>query len=184
MKCSERVRLIPLTQGKFAVVDEDDYEIVRRFPWYCQRTKRTNYAMCKMYIGSLGGKSQSVYMSLHRLIMRPPHVMDIDHKDHNGLNCRRSNMRICTRTENARGRRICTDIRRKTSVYKGVSWNKRICKWHARICVKRKDIHLGYYLYETEAAYAYDEAAIKYFGEYAILNFPKREYLCEIKSPL
>lgn len=177
MDCPDGARLVPLTQGKFAIVDEEDYEISARFPWYIQNTRRSSYAICKMYIGSIGGKSCSAYMSLHRLIMRPASGMDIDHLNHNGLDCRKKNMRICTRQQNACNRRSNRQVKEKSSLYKGVSWHKRLRQWQSGIAVNKRDVHLGYFDLEIDAAKAYDRVAIAHFGEFAHTNFPKEDYL-------
>lgn len=93
---------------------------------------------------------------------------DVDHKDGNGLNNQRSNLRTATRAQNARNRRIRTD---NTSGFKGVTWRKDLGKWNAFIEIKTKRIHLGYFTDPMEAACAYDMAAVKYFGEFAHCNF-------------
>jgi len=98
--------------------------------------------------------------------MRPSIGMDIDHRDHDGLNCRRENMRICTHIQNMQNKRPIKGILR----YKGVSWACWARKWRSQIRVNGKKIHNGYFFSEIEAARAYDRAALKYFGEFAYLN--------------
>lgn len=92
----------------------------------------------------------------------------IDHRDGNGLNNLPSNLRIATSTENSRNRRKNSN---NQSGYKGVCWCAR--KWRAAIRVNGKLKHLGYFENVTDAALAYDVAAIHYFGEFAHLNFPQ-----------
>jgi hypothetical protein len=102
-------------------------------------------------------------------IMRPPKGMVVDHIDGNGLNNRRSNLRICTPQENGRNRRR---NRNKATEFKDVAYDPRSGKYFARICVNRKPIHIGTFTSAVEAAKAYDRMALKLHGEFANLNFP------------
>lgn len=104
---------------------------------------------------------------LHRIIMNAPDDMDVDHKDGNTLDCRKSNLRVCAHVGN-----MCNTTKRadNTSGYKGVSWHKQRSKWAAQIHVKGKHISLGLHEDDKDAARAYNDAAIKYFGEFARLN--------------
>ena len=158
------MKRIPLSQGQFALVDDNDYESVSRFKWYVSR----GYARMSVSFGTLDGKQQQVGMFLHRLIMRPPHHLDIDHINHDGLDCRRENMRVCTASQNQHNQ-----VRRKgTSKFKGVSQNKGRSKWRAQIKLNGKQIYLGYFHNEAEAGMAYDAKAKELFGDFANLNFP------------
>jgi len=93
----------------------------------------------------------------------------IDHINGNGLDDRRANMRTCTNQQNMRNLR---KRRSGSSIYKGVYYDKRRRTWYARICHNGKNIHLGTFATEIEAARAYDRAARRLFGEFARLNFP------------
>lgn len=159
-------------KNHWVLIDETDYELVSRFRLFLSKKGSRLYARCVVIIGKLNGKHVYRTVSLHKLIMRPPNGMQVDHRNHNGLDCRRSNMRICT---NGQNKQNCRSAKNSSSRYKGVCWNKALQKWHSAIEIilnnKRKCIHLGYYKEEQKAARAYDGAAIKYFGEFACLNF-------------
>jgi hypothetical protein len=151
---------ISLTQGKFAMVDDEDYEYLNRHKWYFEK----GYAARKE--GVIRGKI--TYM--HRVIMQTPDGMDTDHINGNKLDNRRENLRVCTHAQNTRNRNYQIN---NTSGYKGVSFDKSRNKWHVAIKVNGLHINKGRYDTVEEAARAYDEAARYYFGEYAGLNFPE-----------
>lgn len=167
------MKTIPLTQSKVALVDDEDFDFASWFKWRAIKNGKTWYAQSVVYLGKVSGKSILGYMLLHQLIMRPPKDMQVDHKNHDGLNCRRENMRICTKTQNQYNQRHRQNT---SSQFKGVSWNKRARKWVAYIGYDNKTIYLGLFTSEIEAAQTYDRAAIKYFGEFACTNFPKEDY--------
>lgn len=155
---------IQLTQGKVALVDDEDFERLSQFKW-CAYTGGCNYyAMTN--IRKKDGKRTSLQM--HRFIMS---VFDsktiIDHINGNGLDNRKDNLRICTQAENTRNRSKSLN---NTSGFKGVYWHKYDKKWHAQIIINYKKIHLGIFTCKIEAAQAYNQAAIKYHGEFAQLN--------------
>jgi len=162
-------RRIPLSQGKFAIVDDEDYENVIKFPWHLDVKGNICYAKCRMTMGYIGKKEISARMYLHRYLMKPPTKKIIDHINGNGLDCRRSNMRICTHSENTQNRKHA--VPRGTSSYIGVSWNARDSIWDACITYKYKTIRLGRSKIEAKAAILYDAKAIELFGKYAHTNF-------------
>lgn len=153
---------LPLTQGKVALVDDEDYERLKHFKWSVLRKPDRYYARRNIKRPQRGG----IY--LHREIMNAPPGMQVDHINGDGLDCRRANMRLATNAENGQNR-----IKRvhNTSGFKGVRLDKRRKKWSARIWVNNKEIHLGMFEIIEEAARAYDEAARKYHGEFARTNF-------------
>lgn len=110
---------------------------------------------------------------VHRMVIgvheAPPCVM-VDHKDHNGFNCQKSNLRICNMQQNAAnsGARITSK-----SGMKGVCWEKRSGKWRSTITYNGKQIHIGLFDDIITAARAYDKRARFLFGEFAFLNFPE-----------
>lgn len=154
---------IPLTKGKVAIVDDTDYEQLMQYKWQASCYRGTWYAR-RGGLAALGQRGMT--FSMHREIMRPPAELEVDHKDGNGLNNTRGNLRICTPQENRFNQRKHKGMSR----FKGVVFNGG--KWMARINVNRKTIYIGKYNTEEAAARAYDEAARKHFGEFARVNFP------------
>lgn len=153
---------ISLTQGKVAIVDDADYEWLNQWKWRVLKGYDTWYAVRNIY---KDGKRTTAKM--HREILKPPIGVEIDHRDRDGLNNQRYNMRVATHAENAHNRRK----QEETSQFKGVTWYRWKTKWLGQIQVKNQRIHLGYFLSQTEAALAYDRAARTYFGEFANTNF-------------
>ena len=159
------MKKIPLTQGKFALVDDGDYEMLNQFKWFALKRPHTFYAARNIP----GGKRQkTIYM--HTVIMQTPKDMEVDHRDGNGLINQRYNLRVCTRSQNSQN----LLPQGGTSKYKGVHWYKAGNRWQGHIRHNYKKIHLGYYTDEIEAARAYDEKAKELFGKFAHLNFPER----------
>lgn len=143
------MKAIELTQGKVALVDDADYECVSRFKWRADRRRDNWYARA-----TINGKN--VY--LHRYLVQPRMDDKVDHWDGNGLNCARSNLRVCGNQKN------CWAFHRKrkntTSRFHGVSWIKRDKKWRAWISTNGKQLHLGVFDSEIAAAEAYNVAAL------------------------
>lgn len=158
------MKTIELTRGKVAFVDDADYVAVSQFKWYAKEKEGLWYAARNLR--KTDGKRTTQY--LHQFLL--PGVPEIDHRDGNGLNDRWENLRSVTHKQNMQG------FRRKkaglTSKFRGVSWHKRDLIWHAQIRADGKQIHIGYFENEIDAARAYDAAALKYFGKGAYLNFP------------
>ena len=152
-----KVCRIPLTQGYFALVDADDYEELSRYKWHISDKGGRLYA----YRTEKGKKT-----AMHRQILNAPSGMYCDHINHNGLDNRKANLRLCTPQQNAYNRRPFAG----TSKYKGVHWDRQRRKWRARIRHNGKLIHIGYFDYEADAVIAYDDYAIELFGEFAYLN--------------
>jgi hypothetical protein len=162
------MKTIALTQGFVALVDDDDYDRVSAFKWSATKTKSNVYAVRK--VRKTSGKTTA--QLLHRFVLGVTHPrIDVDHGDHDGLNCQRSNLRLCVRGEN-NGNQKKT---RGASQYKGVSWDSGRGTWRACITIHNTSKYLGRFHDEHDAALAYDTAARAAFGEFAFCNFPLQE---------
>jgi hypothetical protein len=155
---------VPLTQGAFTKIDARDAERVLGRSWYLfyNPINRKKYAV---------REERGVRVTLHRWILNADETKDVDHKNGDGLDNRRENLREATAAQNARNAKKRPSA---ASKFKGVnrdtSRTDRI--WRARIRVDCKLIHLGRFSTEEEAARAYDEAARRLHGEFACVNFP------------
>ncbi|MFC1739277.1 5'-3' exonuclease H3TH domain-containing protein, partial [Planctomycetota bacterium] len=160
-------RRIPLTQGKFAIIDPDDYNRLSKHKWYAVKNDRAFYVA--RAVKNKEGKQHQI--SMHRCVIKVPDNIRVDHINHNGLDNRKKNLRPATSTQNARNRAKYNN-RIFSSKYKGVTWHKGHKKWQAQIRVNSRPIFLGSFKDELLAAKEYDRAAGKYFEEFAVLNFP------------
>lgn len=150
---------ITLTRGFEAVIDAVDVPLVMAGNWYASVQPYTVYAVRSQLIGD---KREA--FRLHRVIMQPGLDQEVDHIDRDGLNNRRSNLRLASRSENARNQG-----RRSTSAsgFKGVTWHQRSKKWAATISVLGKQIHLGLFQTPQDAHATYVAAATELHGEFA-----------------
>lgn len=158
------VVFIPLTRGKVAVIDFDDFEKVRPYKWHARKAPRNCW-----YADHRFGK-YGYLMPMHRLILDAPPGSLVDHEDGDGLNNRRSNIRVCTKAQNGQAHRIKTPG--GTSKFRGVYRYKRDSIWVAQLGTKTENFYLGRFDSEEDAARAYDAKARELFGEYAAPNFP------------
>lgn len=159
------MKKIYLTNDEIALVDDSDYEHLNSFKWRANKGKYTSYAA---RMSKINGVRRPILM--HRFILNTPKGMEVDHIDGDGLNNQRSNLRIATISQN-RAHIVRSSKIKKTSRFRGVSLLKKSGKWFSTIQVNKKPINLGSYSDEEQAARAYDAAAIKYFQEFACLNF-------------
>ena len=149
-----------LSQGRVALVDASDLPVLLWRKWNAFRAGRTWYAATNI-------DGHRLY--LHRFLMQPGDRMEVDHINGDGLDNRRSNLRVCTHAENLRNQRTQLG---GSSRFRGVTWYTRRQRWHAQIKVEGKHKSLGYYRAEEDAARAYDAGALRLHGEFARLNFP------------
>ena len=161
------MKRIPLTQGQFALVDDEDYEKLSQYKWHARWNKTSNTFYADRHTRKSDGRRTKIQM--HREIMDASPGLDVDHIDHNGLNNTKSNLRLITHRQNSYG-----NIRHKrgSSRFKGVNWDKQHQQWRAQIYVNKRKVNLGTFNSEIDAACAYDAAAAKHFGEYGTYNFP------------
>lgn len=165
---------IKLTRGKVAIVDEDDFERLCGYSWHYEGSSKKQYASRKIYVKGtykIGKKQKTIRM--HTDVMGvPPKGYVIDHINGNSLDNRKSNLRICLFSQNAKNQKNRTHYKGKkcSSIYKGVSWHKKSKKWIAYIMVDYKCIYLGTFSDEKEAGKEYNKNASIYFGEFARLN--------------
>lgn len=155
------MKQIPLTQGQFALVDNEDFEELSKYKWYAQWEPHG-----QTYYAGRHLKNPSTTFTMHRQVMGASPEQRIDHRDHNGLNNQKENLRLCTDVQNQRNQR---KLKNKSSRFKGVCRN-RYGGWRVYIVVNYKQKHLGHFVNEIDAALAYNKAATELFGEYALLN--------------
>lgn len=155
---------IPLTRDKVAIIDDEDYERINQHKWYAYKSKRTFYAQRR------DGKK---ILWMHRIIINPSPDEQIDHINGDGLDNRKSNLRIATQHQNTMNCRKRAIHRGKppSSKYKGVSKCKTTGHWIVQLGFNGSYIWGGTYLTEIEAAKAYDIKAKELFGIYAKTNF-------------
>jgi hypothetical protein len=157
---------IQLTSGEVAIVDDEDYERVSAVKWRAGSGRPVVHWIRKI---NRRGEKTTTYIGLSRFIMEPPLDMDVDHINHNQLDNRRCNLRICTTSENTRNKRKTNN--KCTSRYKGVCWCKQRSKWRVTINDEnRRQHHVGFFTNEDDAAMAYDMEAHGLFGEFACTN--------------
>lgn len=157
------VARVPLTKGHTAIMDAGDVALVSKHSWCAVSAGggKTVYAAR----GTHDGKT----ILLHREILGAGSGREVDHINGNGLDNRRSNLRLCSGSQNAMNRQSGWGAHSK---FKGVTWHKAGKKWRAYIKVGGKQRHLGCFDREEDAALAYDNAATEAFGDFASLNFP------------
>jgi hypothetical protein len=133
------MRAIPLSKGYAATVDDCDYKRVSAYKWHAHPTNHSVYARACI-------EGKNVYM--HRFLLQAPSKMEVDHIDHNGLNNTRENLRLATKSQNARNARLRKD---NTSGIRDVLWDKKSEKWRAYVVLDGKQYHVGYFTSLKEA---------------------------------
>lgn len=151
------MKFIELTRGCKAMVDDQDFDWINQYSWHCIPGKRTAYAS-RCYTRNGKRIHEGMHTTIHGGDM-------IDHIDGDGLNNQRSNLRLCTDSLNGANRRP-----NKGKRFKGITFMPSYKKWMARVQVQKKRFTIGFFDSEFDAAKAYNESALKAFGEYARLN--------------
>lgn len=161
------MKQIALTQGKCALVDNADFDFLNQWKWCALKNRNKFYAVR----GSVDGNGKRILIPMHRQILglSDPKALG-DHKDGNGLNNQRENLRSCTNAENLRNRPYTVNSK---TLHKGVYWDKSHNCFKVQICTSGHQKHIGHFKSIEDAAKAYDEAAKRLHGEFAHLNFPK-----------
>lgn len=152
------MKKIILSRGMSAVVDENDFVELNKMKWYVLNSRGKFYAVRTV------GKG---VMQMHRQILNAPTEKEVDHINGNGLDNRRSNLRLADRFQNNQNSSLRKD---NSSGYKGVDFYKKLSKWRSYINCQKTNIHLGYFSTKEEAAFVYDQFAIQLFGDFAKLN--------------
>lgn len=155
------MREIPLTKGRIALVDEDLYDELSQYKWHCNSN---GYAGRRVSV-----EGRSVIELMHRRVMglRFGDGLMVDHINLDKTDNRVCNLRVCTHSQNQMNK-----VSRKgsSSKYRGVGFHKKSGKWMAAIRHNQVREYLGVFEKEEDAAVAYNEASMKYHGEYARLN--------------
>lgn len=141
---------IPLTQGKVALVDDEDYEFLMQWKWCAHFKGHTSYSVRNIYIGKINGKKRTKTIPMHRVIMNPSNIMQIDHINHNGLDNRKENLRIVTIRENGQNRKVRKEL---------LGTEKANKKYRARLRIGNTPYYLGVFPTPEEAHSVYMKAA-------------------------
>lgn len=157
------MKQVQLTQGKVALVSDSDWALVCKYKWHAHKgSHKTWYAtFCQRY-GS-GGKLKR-FIRMHRLIKDAPKNLEVDHRNGDGLDNRRSNLRLATHKQNSHNK---TKHKDNASGFKGVSWDKRNSRWVVSIMVDGVYYFLGRFGSKINAAAAYAKAAHRLHGRFA-----------------
>jgi hypothetical protein len=162
-------RTIPLTLGMEAIVDIADYDRLSMWRWGAERAANTYYASRNVRHDGV----QSKRRMQHDVLGTVGAGVLLDHKNRNGLDNRRTNLRSATVSQNLYNRILC---RNNKCGLKGVYLSKRHNRWAAEIRVDKRKICLGLFMTKEEAAHAYDAAAVIHHGEFAVVNFTKSDH--------
>ena len=161
------MKIIKLPNGSEVIVDEKSFDELSKYKWYYN----LGYAVRKATKEEKENGSPN-FIRMHRQLLNAPEGILVDHINRSGLDNRLENLRLCDKSKNAmNSEKILDTIKGKSSsIYKGVYWAKDRNKWRATIRVSGKNIHIGSFDNEIEAAKAYNDYAIKHFEEFAFLN--------------
>lgn len=155
------MKRIPLTQGKFAIVDDNDFEWISKIKWYARKDRNNYYAE-----NHKGNRKSSTKM--HRMIINAPEGFSVDHINGDGLDNQRKNLRLCTTEENTRNR---DKQKNNTTGYKGVTIHKKTGLYQAQTTHHKKHVSFGYFKTAKEAARAYDKNIRLLHKDFSKTNF-------------
>lgn len=161
------MREISLTQDKVALVDDEDFERLNQFKWYAHRQRGGKFYAGRTVHTGHGRGGPHYMLHMHRFLLGLAKNQQGGHRDGNGLNNQKYNLRPCSDGQNAKNRRKRSD---SASPFKGVTWNTKAHKWYASIHGEGKRWHLGSFPDPVSAAKAYNNAARNLHGEFASLN--------------
>ncbi len=164
---SQDTRLIPLTQGQFALVDAADYDWLMQWKWCAAWNPNTRSYYAKRNTPRVNGKQDSIWMARSILGLDQNDSRIADHITHQTLDNRHVNLRVVTGSQSVMNRRL---PRNNTSGFKGVVLDKRTGRWRAQIYFERKRISLGFFSNPEHAHAIYQKAALRYFGQYACMG--------------
>ena len=169
---------IPLGQDKVTILDTNDYENLQDYKWaFTTNNNKIYYVQRNIYLGYVNKKKKGKTVSMHRQIMDHPKGKHIDHINGNGLDNRRSNLRICSNRQNQQNQK--NRQKKKISKYPGVSFDKRVKKWRAYIHINGKQKSLGYFENSTDGE---KWAAERY--ELACRELLQEQLICKTNKPL
>ena len=155
---------IQLTQGKVALVDDEDFEYLNQWKWQANKKKSKKFYAWRGK--KIDGRYRMIY--LHRFLLKlTDKKIFVDHVNMDTLDNRKENLRICTHSQNQMNKNKNS---RNSLGYKGITYDKRVNRYYASITLDKKTFYLGGYIDPIDAAKAYNKAAIKFFGEFAKLN--------------
>jgi len=159
------VKIISLSKGKQAIVDDEDFEELNKYKWYVLKDTKNGvlYVVRRIRVNK---KNKLIWM--HREILKTPSGKMTDHINHNGLDNRKNNLRICNNSQNQRNRGIC---KKNKSGFIGVHWRKKAKKWCAQITKDKKVIYLGLFTDKIDAAKTFDKKSLELNHDFATLNF-------------
>ena len=157
------MRKIKLTKGKYTLVDDSDYQSLNKHKWYAWTPNQRDFYAIRDKMAN----RKRIQIRMSRFLINAEKGQIVDHINHNTLDNRKNNLRICNRKENAQNMKKPSSNK---SGYKGVSWFKTRNKWRVAIVFNGKQIHAGYFENILDAAKAYNAAATKFFGKFAHIN--------------
>lgn len=161
------MKLIALTQGKFASVDDEDYDWLKQFKWSAQKKSLVNRVVYYAVRQTSRTNKKRQFLRMHREIAARADFPETDHIDGDGLNNQKHNLRPATHGQNQQNQHKRLKC---ASCYKGVNWDRHKSKWQVRLRLNGIRQHVGYFSDERLAAIAYNKAAIKAFGKFALIN--------------